>query len=54
MTEPELRRWFGLPDDDERQIFPAIIDGMKDVPVPAADVDHLAAYRVFLALKRPA
>lgn len=54
MTEPELRQWFGLGADDDRQLFPEVIDGMRDVPVPVTAADELAAFRVFLALKRPA
>jgi len=54
MTEPELRQWFGLADDDGRQLFPEIIDGMRDVPAPVTTADQLAAFRVFLALQSPA
>jgi hypothetical protein len=53
MTEPELRRWFGLRDDDPRQVAPAVIEGMRDVPWPITDQQQVAAFRAFLALRLP-
>lgn len=47
MTEQEIRRWLGVTWPD-KPIRPEIIEGMRDVPVPHTDAEHIAVFRAFL------
>jgi hypothetical protein len=46
MTESEILDWLYL--DHSRKVNPAIVEGMKEVPFPETEEDHLAVFSAFL------
>jgi len=51
VTEPEIRAWLGVPEDDPRELRDEIVRGMADVPNPPSGPtdEHLAVFKAYLA-----
>jgi len=47
VDEQQVKDWLGLPMAT-RPLLPAIIEGMRDVPVPQAGAEEVGAFSAFL------
>ena len=48
MNREETYQWIGLPLDHDPPVSEAVIEGMKDVPVPQTAKEEIAAFQFLL------
>jgi hypothetical protein len=55
MTEPEIIAWLGYRPEDVsgRVLLPQIVNGMKDVSMPASDAEHIEVFKAYLECAPP-